>query len=83
MKAVLVGKKIGVNAKTGNPSCTYYVQVPFTEYEAKNASCDGNAVNSFYCGKDFPDVKPGNTVNLEFEPGFEGRAQLVNISVIK
>ena len=82
MKAVLVGKKIGTNSKTGRPSCNYYVQKEFTAYEAQNAKFDGFAVESYYSSIDFPNIKAGDHVNLEFEPGFQGAATLVNITVV-
>lgn len=83
MLATLVGKKIGVNSKTGKPSCNYFIKKEFSAYDASNAVCEGFVTESYYSGIDFPNIKAGDRVNLEFEPGFQGQATLVNITAVK
>lgn len=66
--------------KAGKSVQNIYVANNFSEYDLENSdACYGLQVRSEYSSKRY-DLKPGDVVKLEYEPGFEGRAQLVNIT---
>lgn len=83
MKAKVIGIK-QITTKSGNVGTNLYVSVPFSEYDSKNAiHCIGEKVDSYYTGVNCEGLKAGDVINLDFEPGFEGKAQLVGVHLAK
>lgn len=70
--------KDGVNKTAYNYSC----MKNYTEYEKENAECIGNDVIREYSSKEYP-VQVGDVVDLIYEPGFEGKATLVDMRMVK
>lgn len=81
MKCTILGVKKG-KTKTGKESYTYYATKDFTPYELENAECVGSAVVSEFSYQDFH-VQPGDEVDFQYEPGFEGKATLVDVIMRK
>ena len=56
--------------------------VPFNQYEQTAERCEGVKVVSVYCGFEV-NAKAGDLVDVEYEPGYEGKAVVSNVSVLK
>lgn len=83
MKAEVIGVRVSTNAQ-GAKASNLYVSIPYTEYESSKAdSCLGFKTAEHYLRQDLSNLKPGDKVNLEFEPGFEGKATLVGVHLAK
>ncbi len=83
MKATLIGIKCQKNKK-GVDAYNLYVSLPYSDYEASNAeSALGQKTDSYYTVIDCKGLKPGDNINLEFEPGFEGKATLSGVHLAK
>lgn len=54
----------------------------FTRYEMENAQCEGQDVIREWSNIDF-NIHPGDEVEFIYEPGFQDKATLVDIKVIK
>ena len=81
-KYLLVGKR-HTKTKKGNDFFTYYLSRPFNGYENKNSvSALGSVVESAGCFDDFP-CKPGDEVELVYDKGYQDKAVLSDIRVIK
>lgn len=81
MKVTIIGTKVA-KTKSGKMGYTYYFQKPFTAYESENSECLGFAVGHEFSYIDF-DLRPGDVVNFIYEPGYEERATLVDVSLLK
>lgn len=78
----LIGRK-KVKTKAGRDFYEYYFSRPFSQYENDNAvECLGNAVETEGCSSDLP-MKPGDIVELVFSKGYQGKAVLSGINMIK
>ena len=85
MKVKIVGvKKSEYKGKDGSPKVgfNYLGTKQFTDYELENNECEGNDVIREFSSKDFG-LHPGDVVEFMYEPGFEGRATLVDVKMIK
>lgn len=70
-------------SKAGNLGYNYYYTEPFSDYEAETAvSLVGLSCGVEYSRKRF-DVVPGDEVNMIYEKGFQDRAQLADMQVVK
>lgn len=56
--------------------------IEFSDYEQDADVCLGKGVQSIYLAKKV-DCKPGDTVNVEYRPGFEGKAVIDKLTVLK
>ena len=67
----------------GKTSTMLYLSgIPFSTYEGTADICDGTKTVSVYVG--FPvECKSGDLINVEYEPGYEGRAVVSGIEVLK
>lgn len=54
----------------------------FTRYELENAQCEGQDVIREWSSIDF-NIHPGDEVEFIYEPGFQDKATLVDVKVIK
>ena len=77
----VVGKQ-KVKTKAGKDFFNYFLARPFSEYESSNSECWGRAVETEGTGLDFL-VKPGDFVNLTYSKGFQGKATLSGMTVVK
>lgn len=85
MKVEIVGvKKSDYKGKDGKPKVgfNYLGTKPFTDYELENNECEGVDVIREFSNKDFG-LHPGDVVEFMYEPGFEGRATLVDVKMLK
>lgn len=82
MKATIIGTK-KVTGKDGKESCTYYIERPFKDSEVGNGALAVGMVSESYWSRKIFDVKPGDKVNISFEPGYQNAATLEEITVIK
>mgnify|MGYP003253172164 CR=1 FL=1 len=79
----ILGVKAVKSAKSGKVGYTYFYSEPFTAYENESAeSCDGLRCGDVFAYTDYA-VKPGDVVDMRYEPGYQGKAQLVDIIMIK
>lgn len=81
MECTIVGIKKGTT-KGGKDCFNYYGTKNFSDYDLDNSECFGKDIVSAFSYKDF-NLQIGDVVDLRYEPGFEGRATLDNIVVIK
>ena len=77
----VLGKKKAVTLK-GSDFFTYYFERPFTEYECEKSECLGNAVEIENTFTDL-DVKPGDLVELVYSKGFQDKANLSGVHIVK
>ena len=71
----VVGIKKVVNKETNKESFTYCFQIPFTQYEIENCSCEGICVTAEYSAVDLG-LKVGDTGIPVYSKGFQGKAVL-------
>lgn len=81
MKVEIVGVKKG-QTKNGKDCFNYYGLKDFSDYDQENSQCEGQEVVKEFSYKDFG-VKVGDEVEFQYEPGFEGKATLSNIQMLK
>lgn len=81
MKVTIIGIK-KAKTKNGRDFCQYYFRKAFTDYEMENSDCLGFAVGSEFSYKDY-NLKPGDECDFCYEPGFEGKATLSDVVVLK
>lgn len=65
----------------GKAAFNYFGIKKFTDYELETSDCEGNSVVSEFSYTDF-NLHVGDVVEFDYEPGFQGRATLVNIRLI-
>ena len=85
MQVTILGiKKTSYKGKDGSDKTgyNYSCMKDYTEYEKDNADCRGLDVIREYSSKEYP-VQVGDVVNLIYEPGFGGKATLVDMQVVK
>lgn len=85
MQVTILGiKKTSYKGKDGSDKIAYNYSCSkdYTEYEQENAECKGQDVIMEYSSKEYP-VQVGDVVNLIYEPGFEGKATLVDMQMVK
>lgn len=80
-QCTVVGVKESVTGR-GKKFYNYFFNKPFSDYESENADCIGMSVQTEGCYKSFP-VKPGDVVELSYEKGFQDKAVLSDIVVVK
>ena len=71
-----------VKTKAGKDFYNYFLARPFTDYESSNSECIGRAVDVEGTGLEFF-VKPGDLVELSYTKGFQGKATLSGMNVVK
>lgn len=84
MQVVIIGvKKSEYKGKDGSQKVgfNYCGMKKFTAYEQENAECEGNDVIKEFSNMDFG-VHPGDTVEFEYEPGFQDKATLVDVKIL-
>lgn len=87
MKVEVIGVQKGTyqdkNGKTKEMSNIFFKQ-PFNEYESdrEGMNCDGFKTGGVFINK-IVDAQAGDVVNLEYEPGFQEKATLVDVTVLQ
>lgn len=79
----IIGVIKRTSEKTGKTSYTYYFQEPFSEYETRSSdSASGFKTGSEFSYTEF-NVKPGDVCAFSYSKGFQDRAVLDGITVVK
>lgn len=79
----IVGVKAVKSQKTGRIGYTIFYTTPYTDYEVENAeSCEGVSCGQVFTYKDYS-VRPGDIVDMRYEPGYQDRAMLTDIVMVK
>ncbi len=81
MKVTIIGIR-KAKTKNGREFCSYFYEKAFTDYERENSDCLGMTVGSEFSYKDY-NLKPGDVCDFMYEPGFEGKATLSDVVVLK
>lgn len=81
MRVQIVGVK---KSKTKNGKECYNINAlrNYSDYDQDNAECEGKDVVTAFTYKDWS-IHPGDEVDFRYEPGFEGRATLAEIIMLK
>lgn len=77
----VIGKQ-KVKTKAGKDFFNYYLARPFNDYENENSECIGRAVETEGSSLEFM-VKPGDLVKLSYSKGFQGKATLSGMEIVK
>lgn len=81
MKVKILGIKKGTT-KGGKDFCQYYYQKPFTDYDMESNDCSGIMTGDEFSYTDF-NLKPGDECDFHYEPGFQNKATLSDVVVLK
>lgn len=81
MSVTIIGTRKG-KTKDNSDAFMYYFSEPFTDYEASNGECLGSKCGSEYSRQDFG-VKPGDVVDLIYSKGFQDKAVLSGMTIVK
>lgn len=81
MQVTIVGIRKG-ETKNKKPCFNYYGLRDFSDYDKENSECEGSQVIVEFSYKDYG-LSVGDVVDFQYEPGFEGRATLSNVVMIK
>lgn len=79
------GKLVGIVSRKkddGKVSTMLYVdQIGFNAYESEAPVCKGYKTAEIYYNKEVT-AEPGDVLQIDYEPGYQGRAQVSEISVL-
>lgn len=79
MKAQIIGVVVKTS-KLGNVGSIIYFSCPASDYERSSADfCSGTVCRNEYIRGDYSALSEGQKVDLQFEPGFKGKASLADI----
>ena len=81
MRVTVIGVMKGQN-KNGKEFMQIFATKPFSTYESQTNQCLGLSVHSEFTYGNY-DLTPGDEVELKYEPGYQGKATLVDIEVLK
>lgn len=81
MRVEIVGIRHG-KTKTGKESYNYFGLREFSDYDQENSECSGKQPVDAFSYKDYG-VAVGDVVDFQYEPGYEGKAQLSNIVMVQ
>lgn len=81
MKVTIIGVNAG-QTKNQRNYYRYYFSKPFADYDIENSECRGEMTGSEFSYKHY-NVEPGDECDFQYEPGFEGKAVLSDIIVLK
>lgn len=81
MKVTILGIRKS-KTKSGREFTQYYFSKNFTAYEMENSDCAGLVVGSEFSYRDYH-LHPGDICDFQYEPGFEGKATLSDVIVLK
>lgn len=81
MQVKIVGIKKG-ETKNKKPCFNYYGLRDFSDYDMENSVCLGHQLVSEFSYKNYG-LSIGDVVDFQYEPGYEGKATLSNVVMIK
>lgn len=81
MKVTILGVMKGTT-KAGHSFFQYYYKKAFTDYESENNECSGMTCGNEFSYTDY-NLKPGDECDFQYEPGFQGKATLSQVVVLK
>lgn len=81
MQVTITGIREG-QTKNKKPCYNYYGLREFSDYDKENSICIGRQVIVEFSYKDYG-LQVGDLVEFQYEPGFEGRATLSNVVMIR
>lgn len=81
MKVTIIGIK-KATTKNGRDFCQYFIQKPFSDYDMENSDVTGFQTSSEFSYKDY-NLKVGDECDFQYEPGFDGKATLSDVIVLK
>ncbi len=81
MRATVIGISRGVT-KNNRDFMNIYATKEFSDYEKQNNDVEGVSAFVEFTYNDYP-IHPGDVVDLSYEPGFQGRASLTDIVIVK
>lgn len=81
MQVTIVGIRKG-ETKNKKTFYNYYGLKEFSDYDMENGDCEGQQPVDAFSYKDYG-VSVGDVVDFQYEPGFEGKAVLSNIVMVK
>lgn len=81
MRVKLVGIRQG-ETKNKKTFYNYYGLKDFSDYDRENGECKGQMPVEAFSYKDYG-VSVGDIVDFQYEPGYEGKAQLSNIVMLE
>lgn len=81
MKVIIIGVK-KATTKNGRNFWEYYYQKPFSDYDINNSDCIGNSVGTEFSYRDY-NLKPGDECDFQYEPGYNDKATLTDVKVLK
>lgn len=81
MRVEIVGIRRG-KTKTGKDSYNYFGLREFSDYDQENSECSGKQPVEAFSYRDYG-VAVGDVVDFQYEPGYEGKAQLSNIVMMQ
>ena len=81
MKVTILGIK-KAQTKNGRDFWQYYFKKDFTDYDLNNSECEGEMVGSEFSYKDYI-LRVGDVCDFQYEPGFNDRATLSDVVVLK
>ena len=82
MKRTLILEGVKVYPKKdGSKGYEYHFRSDFSDYDKTHSECYGNEVFSEYSSQAFK-VNVGDEVDVMYEKGFQGKAQLMDIRVV-
>ncbi len=81
MRATVIGISRGVT-KNNRDFMNIYATKEFPDYEKQNNDVEGVSAFVEFTYNDYP-IHPGDVVDLSYEPGFQGRASLTDIVIVK
>ena len=81
MEITIVGIKKG-KTKKGQECFNYFGTKPFSDYDQQNSECRGMDIISAFSYTDY-NLEVGDLVDFRYEPGFEGRATLADIVMVR
>lgn len=81
MQVTIVGIRKG-ETKNKKVFYNYYGLKDFSDYDMENGDCEGHQPVGEFSYKDYG-LSVGDVVDFQYEPGFEGKAVLSNVIMIK
>ena len=81
MRLTVTGLIRGKN-KNNKDFCVIHGTTPFSVYESENNEIDGLKTMNVYTSLDCSILRVGDVIDLQYEPGFEGKATLSGFDVV-
>lgn len=82
MKVTITGIMKGTS-KNNRQFTQFFGTTPFTGYEIESNDCTGLKTVEVFTYQNFGAVKVGDVCEFLYEPGFQGRATLTDVLVVK